>query len=78
MISVIIPAYNRYLITKKAIESVLKQNIQSKIECLIIDDFSSDNSYENLVLEFSRIESIRFFKNQCFKNSFRSDVQRVN
>lgn len=46
-ISVIIPTYNRATLTKRAIESVLNQNIQP-YEIIVVDDGSTDNTKEVL------------------------------
>jgi len=42
-ISVIIPSYNRYLLLKRAVNSILLQNYQAD-EIIVIDDGSTDNT----------------------------------
>ena len=59
LVSVIIPTRNRAKFLARAIESVLKQKY-SKIECIVVDDASMDNTKE-AVLAFndSRILYLR-------------------
>lgn len=58
MISVIIPTYNRALLLKKAIESVLSQTYQD-FELIVVDDGSNDST-PNLISNFkTRIKYIR-------------------
>lgn len=45
MISVIIPTYNRKILLKKSLESVLNQTVQD-LEVIIVDDCSDDGTYE--------------------------------
>ncbi|MBA1437820.1 MAG: glycosyltransferase family 2 protein [Epsilonproteobacteria bacterium] len=52
-ISVVIPTYNRYTLTKRAIESVLTQTLQPK-EIIVVDDGSSDNT-KQLQSDFPQI-----------------------
>jgi len=46
-ITVIIPTYNRWPYVCQAIDSVLKQSYLNA-ECLVVDDASTDGSYEKL------------------------------
>ncbi|MDR0580022.1 MAG: glycosyltransferase family 2 protein [Campylobacteraceae bacterium] len=46
MISVIIPMYNAGEVVLNAINSVMHQTYQGKIEIILIDDGSTDNSYD--------------------------------
>lgn len=43
LVSVIIPSYNREHVIKDAVESVLNQTL-SEIECIVVDDGSTDNT----------------------------------
>lgn len=45
-ISIIIPMYNTQLYIASCIESIITQDILLNIECIIIDDCSTDNSYQ--------------------------------
>ncbi|MBN1161368.1 MAG: glycosyltransferase [Dehalococcoidales bacterium] len=60
-ISVIIPTYNRALIVKEAIESVLVQTFQD-FELIIVDNYSGDDT-ESVVGSYHD-QRIRYFKNQ--------------
>ncbi|MBS3757577.1 MAG: glycosyltransferase family 2 protein [Desulfobacterales bacterium] len=53
-ISIIIPTYNRSFIVGKAIESVLQQTYDD-YEIIVIDDGSTDHTYENLAPYRDRI-----------------------
>lgn len=58
MVSVIIPTYNRENTIKRAIYSVLNQ-IYQNLECIVVDDGSSDNTRE--VLEGINDPRFKFF-----------------
>lgn len=45
IISIIVPTYNRSSVINRAIKSIKEQTFQ-KWECLVVDDFSTDNSSE--------------------------------
>jgi glycosyltransferase involved in cell wall biosynthesis len=46
LISVIMPTYNSSVLVKRAVDSVLSQVTNYKIELIIVDDVSSDNTVE--------------------------------
>lgn len=60
-VSIIIPVYNVEYYIESCIFSVLKQSYEN-LECLIIDDFSPDNSIEIVKNLISRIQSNIEFK----------------
>ena len=59
LVSVIIPTYNRAESINRAVTSVLSQSY-SKLEVIIVDDASTDNTYE--VIKDISDERIRYFK----------------
>ena len=62
IISVVMPTYNNSIYIKKAIDSVINQKVD--YELLIIDDASTDNTYEVVKPYLSdRIKYIRNSKN---------------
>lgn len=60
-ISIIIPIYNKELYLKNCIESIINQTIFDKIELILINDGSTDNS-EAICFEYSNIyPNIKYF-----------------
>lgn len=45
-VSIIIPVYNVSAYIEKCVQSVMKQTMTSGVECILIDDLSTDNSIE--------------------------------
>lgn len=66
IISVVLPTYNRAELLYKAIDSVLKQTIQD-IELLVVDDFSTDNTYE--IVNRYKDKRIKYIKNERNKGA---------
>ncbi|HOJ18818.1 MAG: glycosyltransferase [Ignavibacteriales bacterium] len=61
IVSVILPTYNRSTLIMRGVESVLNQTI-SDFELIIVDDGSSDNTFEllnNLILSDERVKYIK-------------------
>lgn len=56
MIHVIIPVYNRLDYTIKCIKSLEKQNINEKINIIVVDDGSTDNTKDFLKKNFPNIK----------------------
>jgi glycosyltransferase involved in cell wall biosynthesis len=67
-VSVIIPTFNRYEIVQNAINSVLNQEDIS-IECLVIDDHSTDNSFIKLKAKYSNDDRVRLLQNIYLKGA---------
>ena len=66
LVSIIIPVYNRKNIIILTINSILKQTYQN-FEVIIVDDCSTDGTYDHLNKKFRDNNKIRLFKTK--KNS---------
>lgn len=62
-ISVIMPVYNTEKFLKESIESILNQDF-SDFEFIILDDFSSDNSFEICEYYAKKDNRIKLFRNE--------------
>lgn len=62
LISVVMPVYNAALFLRLALDSILAQTYQN-FEFIIVDDASTDNSYQILVEYAKRHKNIRLFRN---------------
>ena len=62
LVSIIMPSYNTAQYISKAIKSVINQTY-TEWELIIVDDCSTDNTYEILDKECLENSKIRFFKN---------------
>ena len=65
-LSIIIPVYNSAHFLDKTIQGIMKQ-LDNNMELLLIDDCSTDNSYEICMSKAKEDQRIKVFKNQ--KNS---------
>ncbi len=64
LVSIIIPIYNCENYIKYALDSVLMQTYKGKIEILVIDDASHDNS-ANIVMDYmKKYPNIFYYKNE--------------
>jgi glycosyltransferase involved in cell wall biosynthesis len=68
LVSVIIPTFNRYDIVQNAINSVLNQDYIS-VECLVIDDHSTDQSCSKLKAKYSNDQRVRILENVYSKGA---------
>ncbi len=68
MLSIIIPTYNRAHLISETLESIQAQTYQDW-ECLVVDDFSTDNT-EELIHQYSfRDNRIKYLKNERKKGA---------
>ncbi|MCK0714451.1 glycosyltransferase family 2 protein [Chromohalobacter sarecensis] len=74
LITVIVPVFNRWPHVCDAIESLLSQTYQN-FECIVVDDASSDKSYENIKEKYSDNEKIRVV--QLSKNSGQAIARNI-
>ncbi|MDO4586336.1 MAG: glycosyltransferase family 2 protein [Planctomycetia bacterium] len=61
MLSIIVPVYNRENLVGETIESIRSQN-RTDWECLLIDDQSSDNSFEKMKDQIRGEDRFRLFR----------------
>ncbi|MGB3533139.1 MAG: glycosyltransferase family 2 protein [Microcoleaceae cyanobacterium] len=64
LVSVIIPTYNRIAMLQEATESVLAQDFKGKIEIIVIDDNSSDETCEVVSQKYPEVKLICLNQNQ--------------
>lgn len=62
-ISIIVPVYNMSKYLSRCLDSLINQTLD-EIEILVIDDCSTDNSYEIIKAYYERNDKIRLFKNK--------------
>tara|TARA_B100000963_G_scaffold169373_1_gene147307 strand:+ start:45903 stop:46868 length:966 start_codon:yes stop_codon:yes gene_type:complete len=62
LVSIIIPTYNRINIIQETISSAINQTYKRK-EIIVLDNNSSDNTYEILKKKYSKIKFFKLYKN---------------
>ncbi len=62
LVSILIPVYNRKEIVKEAIQSALEQSYQD-IEIIIVDNCSTDGTYEELLSCYGEQDNIQIYQN---------------
>ena len=63
MLSIIIPVYNAENFIKRCLDSIIKCN-NKKLEIIIVDDCSVDNSYEICKSYENKYDFIKLYKNK--------------
>jgi glycosyltransferase involved in cell wall biosynthesis len=66
IVSIILPTFNRAGLLSRAIDSVLSQT-EKRFELVIIDDGSTDNTFEVVEKYLANHENIRYIKQQNMK-----------
>lgn len=78
-ISIVIPMYNSENYIERSIYSALNQSYKD-IEIIVVDDGSTDNSYEvalNLEKQYSQIKLFKFDNNQGMASAFNKGVKEA-
>ena len=68
LISIIIPTYNREKIVARTIDCIINQSFKDW-ECILVDDFSNDSTYEVLLSYARRDTRLKVFKNERVKGA---------
>ena len=63
MISIIIPTYNRATIIPATLDSIISQEYKDW-ECIIVDDFSTDNTEDIIKHYISKDKKVHYLKNE--------------
>ncbi|MBS3133745.1 glycosyltransferase [Candidatus Woesearchaeota archaeon] len=63
-VSFVIPNYNGEKTIVKAVKSILNQSYKGRVEVIIVDDFSKDNSTKIINLRFKNKKNVRLIKSE--------------
>jgi GT2 family glycosyltransferase len=74
-VSIVIPAYNCGDILKKTLISLLKQEYPAKIEMIVVDDDSKDNTYE-VASSFKKVKVLRNKRNLGLAASMNKGIKK--
>ena len=77
LITICIATYNRSEIVTNLIKSLLSFELNNEIEILVIDDYSSDNTSENLS-QFSDVSNVSVYRNQQNLSRARTQLKYFN
>ena len=62
MIDVIIPAYNAHNTLERCLLSIANQTIANKVQVIVVDDFSPNGGYKDIIDKFSHLLKIKEVK----------------
>ena len=68
MITIIIPTYNRAAIIPATLDSIIAQDYKDW-ECIVVDDFSTDNTYDIIKQYVEKDKRFRYLKNERKKGA---------
>ena len=75
-VSVIVPLYNAEKYLKRCLDSIICQTY-SNLEIIVIDDFSSDDSYKT-ALDYSKLDSrIKVYKNKVNRQIINLELRYI-
>ena len=77
LITICIATYNRSKIVTKLVKELLSFELNDEIEILVIDDCSSDNTFESLS-QFSEIPNVSIYRNQENLSRARTQLKYFN
>ena len=77
LLTICIATYNRSEIVTNLIKSLLSFELNNEIEILVIDDYSSDNTSENLS-QFSDVSNVSVYRNQQNLSRARTQLKYFN
>jgi glycosyltransferase involved in cell wall biosynthesis len=75
MIDVIIPAYNAHNTLERCLLSIANQTIANKVQVIVVDDFSPNGGYKDIIDKFSHLLKIKEVKME--KNGGPGTARRV-
>ena len=76
LVSVIIPVYNSMNYIKECVDSVVNQTYKN-VEIILIDDGSSDGSYEYILKHYSNLSNIKIITHENRQNKGVTETRRL-
>jgi len=80
LISVLMPVYNEEKFIKEAIDSVLSQDCEYSLELCIVDDISTDNTFNYIKYNYANEKRVKIYKNpnKGKNNAFNYAYKKAN